>query len=325
MSRKIKWGIVGLGNIAHYFVKDLLLVEEAELTAVASRDLKKAEDFAKTYNAVRFYNSYDDLFLDDLVSIVYIATPHHSHAELSMKAMKAGKHVLCEKPMAVNAIDAQHMIDTAKENKVFFMEGLWARFNPSIQKVLHLLNEGVIGKVNYLNADFSFLTPKNKDGRLYNIALAGGALLDIGIYPLFLSYMIFGKPIAIKASALMDEGGVDVQTSMILKYKNAFSNLYCGFKSDSDMVAKIYGTDGAIYIDKKWYETQGFRVVKNGKETVYDLPTVGKGFYYEIRECIDCIKNDAMESSLWSHQNSLDIIKLMDAIREMIGLKYPFE
>jgi len=325
-TKKVNWGIVGLGAIAHHFVKDLLLIENVKLIAVASRNTKKAEDFAKTYKAKNYYDSYEKLFEDPIVDIVYIATPHHNHAAISIKAMSKGKHVLCEKPLAVHFNDASRMILSAQENNVFFMEALWSRFNPVIQKIQELLQEGAIGTLNYINADFSFFVEKNKDGRLYNMSLAGGALLDIGIYPLFLSYLFFGVPDTIDAHAIFDDGGADIQTSMLLKYKNGISNLYCGFKSNSDMVAKVCGTEGTILIDRFWYKSEGFTLIKNdGTKTKYNLPKIGSGYYYEIIECNNCILNRKTESRLWPHKNSLDLIAMMDEIREKINLKYPFE
>ncbi len=324
--KKVNWGIIGLGAIAHHFVKDLLLVENANLVAVASRNYSKAMNFSKEYDIAVSYGSYDELFDDTTVDIIYIATPHHNHAEISIKAISKGKHVLCEKPLAVNLPDAMRIVKCAEKNNVFFMEALWARFNPSLQKIFELIQNNEIGEVNYINADFSFYTPKDKDGRLYNMDLAGGALLDIGIYPLFLSYMIFGKPEQIEANAIFDVGGADIQTAMILKYKNALSSLYCGIKSSSDMIAKICGTKGTILIDKYWYKTQGFSLVtEDGKEIRYEFPTKGRGYYYEIIECNKCIEQQEKESDLWTHQNSFDLISMMDAIREKIGLKYPFE
>ena len=324
-SKKIKWGIIGLGAISHDFVKDLLLVDEAELYAVASRNKDKASEFAALYGVNKSYDSYDALFKDETVDIIYIATPHHLHASLSIQAIQKGKHVLCEKPMTINSEQAIRVMKNATNKNVFFMEALWSRFNPGIQKVLQLVKDGELGTINYLNADFSFWTKRDMTSRLFDMNLAGGALLDIGIYPLFLSYIILGNPLEINALAHLDKGGVDVQTAMLLKYENAMANLFCGFMSDSDMIARIYGTEGSIFIPKDWYKSQGFTLVKNGEKQYFDLPTRGTGFYYEILECHKCIAEGKIQSELWSHQNSMELMQLMDDIRNMINLKYPFE
>lgn len=184
----IKWGIVGAGNIAHSFSKDLALVDGGELTAVASRDIAKAKAFANEYGAHYTYGSYEELFESDTVDVIYIATPHTSHAKWSIAAMKAGHHVLCEKPLGANKSQVLEIIKVAKENNVFLMEALWSRFNPTIKKVKELVADGAIGDIGYLHADFAFYgLDRDESGRILNPELAGGSLLDIGIYPIFLA------------------------------------------------------------------------------------------------------------------------------------------
>lgn len=324
-KRKLTWGTIGLGKIAHHFIKDFQLLDNTKVGAVASRNLEKAKAFADEYQVPASYGSYEALLEDESVDIVYIATPHHAHAEWSIKAMNAGKHVLCEKPLAVNQLQVENIIAAARRNKVFMMEAFWSRFNPTIKKVLSLINEKAIGKVNYVNADFSFFTMAFPESRILNMELAGGALLDVGVYPLFLAYSIFGKPEEILATARFHKTGADVQTAILLKYENGIANLMSGISSHSDMVAKIYGTKGQIYIDSRWHEAQGYTIVKNGISEQISLPTLGRGFTYEIQECITCIQNRQIESALWTHQNSLDLIEIADKIRNQIGLKYPFE
>ena len=322
---KIKWGIIGLGGIAHHFAKDLLLVDDANLYAVASRSIEKANEFGNQYGAEKCYGSYEALLNDSEVDIVYIATPHNSHLKLSIQAIEHGKHILCEKPVGVNQFQAKEVTSLAKTHGVFFMEALWSRFNPSILKTLSLIKEGAIGKVSYINADFSFNALKGGKKRLFDINLAGGALLDIGIYPLFLSYMVFGIPEALEATAHFSDQGADMQTSMSLKYNEGIANLYCGFTANSDMVAKIYGSEGAIYISSRWHEAQGLTLIKNEETTVYDLPTTGKGYYYEILECHSCLKNKKTESDLWSYKHSVALMGIIDRVKNKIGLHYPFE
>jgi len=187
------WGILGLGKIANSFVQDLKLVHST-IAAAASRSQQKANDFAQQYAISKAYGNYEALFEDPNVDIIYIATPHHAHADLAIKALNAGKHVLCEKPMGVNQKEVEGMVEAAKKNGVFLMEALWTRFNPTYQAIQKHLKNGDIGTVNFLNADFGFINKKPSEGRLLNINLAGGALLDIGIYPVFLAYSLFGKP-----------------------------------------------------------------------------------------------------------------------------------
>lgn len=321
----LRWGILGLGNIAHQFTKDLLLVPGNTLSAVASRDIQKAKEFASLYGAPQAYGTYEALFEDREVDIIYIGTPHDSHAQLSTAALNAGKHLLCEKPLAVNRKQVQQIIDAARKNQRFMMEALWSRFNPSIQAALQLIENKAIGEVNYINADFNFNTSAPDENRIFNMDLAGGALLDIGIYPVFLAYAIWGKPEQILASARFHRTGSDLQTSAILKYPQGFANIMCGVQSKSDMVAKIYGTQGHIFIDSRWHEAQGYAIQANGKTEKVSLPTLGKGFTYEIEECQRCIQSGELESKFWSQRNSLDLMEILDEIRALIGLKYPFE
>jgi len=324
-KRKIKWGIIGLGNIAHQFAKDLMLVEEAELVAVASRNLDKAQEFAANYDCKKAYGSYDAIINDADVDILYIATPHHSHAALTIKALQNNNHVLCEKPIALNYNDALQMIQASKENNTFFMEAFWTRFNPSFREAFSKIKNGEIGEVKYINADFAFCAEKlGGDGnRKTDVALGGGSLLDIGVYPLFLSYMLLGTPAEILAKSNFHKTGADLQTSMILQYDNAQAILHSSFVSTSNMKATINGTEGRINLNALWHEAQSYTLTKNNHKVEYLLPTIGKGFTYEIEECHQCIKENQIESLLWSHQNSLELIKMVDEVRDQIGLEYP--
>lgn len=322
-NRSIKWGIVGLGNIASQFASDLVLIENAELTAVASRDLTKAEEFGGKFNALRMYNSYDLLFEDSEVEIVYIATPHNSHVELSIKALEKGKHVLCEKPMSLSYQDAQRIIETSKKYNVFFMEAFWTRFIPSVQDVLYKIGNGIIGDVNYIKADFAFHGSETENKRLFDKALGGGALFDIGVYPLFLSYIVLGKPKEIVAKAIKHKNDIDLQTSMILQYETAQSVLNASIVSESDMKAVISGTKGRIELNAPWFIADGYSLfINEEKEATFTLPALGKGYSHEIMECQNCILNNEIESKLWSHQNCLDLSRIVDEIKNQIMLPF---
>ena len=326
MNKKIKWGIVGLGRIAHKFANDLTLVENAELVAVASSDIDRSKVFAEAHEVPTYYGNYQSLYKDKNIDVVYIATMHHIHARESIAAMNHKKHVLCEKPIAVNSEDASKMIEASQRNEVFFMEAFWSRFNPSIVKIKELIDSGEIGKVRYINADFTFYNLEaDVKGRILNTNYAGGSLLDVGIYPLFLSYLILGKPNEILARSKFFHTGAEIQTSMILDYPDAQAILYSGFASNTEMKAKICGEIGEIYIHPVWHETQGFTMVINGNKKTPSLPTTGKGYAHEILEVHRCITQNQMESSLWSHQNSLDLIKMADDVRAQSGIKFPFE
>ena len=323
-TTKVKWGIIGCGNIANKFASDLALIADAELIAVASRNFKKAEEFGQKHNSKKYYGNYDELFLDTDIDIVYIATPHNFHCELSLKAMGHNKHVLCEKPLAINSKEAKQMIALSKANNLFFMEGLWTRFNPVFIDVKKRIDNGEIGDIKYIKAEFSFKSEHSLDSRVFNLNLGGGALLDIGIYPAFLAYALLGKPKEMLAKSIFHEiTNCDVQSSMIFHYDDAQAILYSSFMSESEMIACISGSEGEIYISNRWHQAQDYTLVKNGEEQKYDVPTTGMGFSHEIIECHNCIRNHQIESKLWSHQNSLDLISILDEVRSKVGLVYP--
>lgn len=321
-SKKINWGIIGLGNIAKQFARDLSLVADANLYAVASRTEAIAIAFAAEYKATKSYGDYESLINDEQVDIIYIATPHNSHAAISIHALNAKKHVLCEKPVAINSQEALQMIAASKKNNCFFMEAFWTRFNPSFVDLFSKIKKGDLGEIHYINADFGFVV-ENPVGRHIELNLGGGSLLDMGVYPLFLAYMILGKPDKVMASSLFFETGADQQTIMILHYLKAQAVLQSSFISRTNMTATISGTKGRIVIDPNWHETQSYSLIENDIETNFVLPTKGKGFTYEIEECHHCITNNKIQSQMWSHQNSLDLIEISDQVRKQAGIIYP--
>lgn len=321
-NKKIKWGIIGLGNIAHQFATDLLLAADADLLAAASRDILKADEFAAKYNAAKAYDSYEALFADQEVDIVYIATPHDSHAELSIKALESGKHVLCEKPIALSYKDAERMIEASKKHNKFFMEAFWTRFIPAVQDVLAKVESGIIGEANYIKADFAFIGNDAGGSRLFDKNRGGGSLFDIGVYPLFFSYIVFGIPKEIMAKAVYHKNGIDLQTSMILQYDKAQAVLHSSIVSESDMKAIIGGTKGRIELNSPWFMADGYSVFKEEQESIYNLPTLGKGYAHEIIECNNCVRNNQIESKLWSHQNSLDLSGMVEEIKNQIKLPF---
>ncbi|MBT8264769.1 MAG: Gfo/Idh/MocA family oxidoreductase [Muriicola sp.] len=326
MAKTIRWGIIGLGNIAQKFAQDLALVEDGELVAIASRSMSKALNFNKEFHVMNVFDSYEELFECATVDVVYIATPHTEHMNWAILAMQNGKHVLCEKPMGVNGKQLSQMLETAKKQKVFLMEALWSRFNPTIRKIKEIVDEGGLGALEYIHADFAFYAlDRAQEGRLLNPNLAGGSLLDIGIYPVFLTYLLLGVPDKITARSSFHETGAEIQTSMMFDYKNAHAVLYSGLTSNSRMQATVSGTKGAVFIDPRWHETEGYTIVNDTEEEHISLPKLGKGYTYEINEVHECIRNNKLESELWSHANSMELIEILDAIRKQLGISFPFE
>ena len=216
--KKIKWGIIGLGGIARKFAKDLNLHSNADILAVASRNLDKATEFAAEFNALHAYGSYEELLQNKDIDIIYIATPHSHHYENTIMCLNAGHNVLCEKAFAMNSKQVKLMIEKAKEKNLFLMEALWSRFNPAILAAKKEIDDGAIGKLRAVKADFCFNYPYDLESRLVNKSLAGGALLDIGIYPIFLSYLFFGKPVRMHVDSEYYPNGADNNLVMLFDY-----------------------------------------------------------------------------------------------------------
>ncbi len=324
MIKKIGWGIIGLGNIAGKFAGDLALLSEATLVAVASRDSDKALRFAEEHGAKKAYGSYEALFEDPEVDVVYIATPHSFHQAQTLAALEGGKNVLCEKPLGINASEVRQMTARAAEKGLFLMEALWSRFNPSIQQVYSLIKKGELGAISYLRADFSFpALDRDPQGRLLNPALAGGSLLDIGIYPVFLAYLFLGVPKEIKVSAHFHTTGAEKQIAMIFDYEEAMAVLYSGFSSHSEMKAEISCESGSALLNPRWHHTEGFQWQKGEEVQKVVSPLKGSGYIYEIEEVHRCLRAGDRESALWSWEDSLALHSLLDRIRALADIHFP--
>ena len=327
MNKIFKWGIIGPGRIAQKFAAALEIVPNATLHAVASRDLKKARQFAATYKAPFFYDNYETLADNPDIDAVYIATPHtfhHAHVLLCLKKKKA---VLCEKPMSVNFASTAEMILAARQNNVFLMEAMWTRFLPIIDKTMQLIKEGEIGEVKYLSADFGFVAPFDAKSRLYDLALGGGSLLDVGIYPLFLALFILGKPDNIKAFSHLAATGADETTSAILFYKNGtMANILSSITAQTPITAEITGTKGTIILDRPWYKGASIRVRKNDVITkTFSLPYGENGFEFQVMEVQKCLEQGLTESDAMSPGFSLLLSEVMEDIYGMSNIAYKIQ
>lgn len=323
MGRVINWGIIGLGNIANTFAKDLLLSNKSKLYAVASRHRDKAKAFSEKFNTTLYYNSYKALAEDSNIDVVYIATPHTLHYENTILCLSKGKAVLCEKPFSINTSQVEAMIKTAKSKNLFLMEGLWTRFIPATEKLLELIELNTIGDIISIKADFGFKAEIDLKSRLYNKVLGGGALLDIGIYPIYLSLLLLGSPKAIKATARMTETGVDSYCAMVFSYDNNVSaNLECTIETDTPTEAIIYGTKGSIKLHRDFFASKQLTLTQNNVETVYDIDKKGMGYLHEIEAVNLCLINGYKESSKVPLKTSLELIKIIDRVKASIGLNY---
>jgi len=327
MPKKVRWGILGPGGIAHKFADALKAIPDAEIVAVGSRDLQRANTFADTFNVLYRYGSYSELANNPEVDVVYVATPHPFHKACAMLCLAAGKAVLCEKPFTVDADQAEALIACAREHKQFLMEAMWTRFIPVMVKVREWLADGVIGEPRMLTADFGnqvALTAENMKGRLFALELAGGAMLDIGVYNVSLASMVFGMPTQITSLAHIGETGVDEQAAVLLGYDaGQIASLSCAITTRTSQDARIFGTKGAIHIPNFSRATSATLEVLGKEPLQIEIPFTDNGFEYQVLEVINCLRAGKLESDVMPLDESLSIIKTMDTVREQWGLKYP--
>ncbi|MCI0709187.1 MAG: Gfo/Idh/MocA family oxidoreductase [Chloroflexi bacterium] len=326
---KIRWGILATGNVAYNFTKALVAIPEAEVVAVASRRQETADAFADEFGIPKRYAAYEALALDPDIDIVYIATPHNLHHDNMLMCLQAGKHVLCEKSFTLNARQAEACIQLAREKRLFLMEAMWMRFFPAIAQVNAWLDDEKIGDIKLVQADFCIKIPFDAKHRVYNPATAGGALLDLGIYPISLTSMILGLENiqSVQSFAHIGPTGVDVLDSIILAYDSgASAMLSCGLQAYKPREAFIIGTAGYIKIHNIFFRPDTITLHPHGEEPqTLHLPFEGNGYVHEIREVHDCLRSDQLESQLMPLDETLAIMRLMDALRAQWGLVYPEE
>ncbi len=323
--KKIRWGIVGPGKIAHRFAEAIRKVEEAELVAVASRDQGRAEAFAEEYAIPYAFWGYEKMAEAREVDAVYIATPHSHHAAVAELFMNRGKHVLCEKPLCVNAVQGQQLQDCAKKNGVFLMEALWTNFLPATKALQALISREEIGKILGVEADFCIAAERGPN-RLYRKDLAGGALLDTGVYGLNFAAMILGNNPKRTVALSHTDGEVDLHTNILLQYESgALANITCAIDLKKPSSAYVYGTKGYIYVPH-FLGASDLYIRKAGCEEEHiAMPYRGNGFEEEIIEACACIRAGKTQSEQMPLSRTLSVLKLMDEVREQIGVSYPLE
>ncbi len=321
-DKKIRWGIIGLGKIANKFATDLATIPNTELYAVASRSKENAITFGKKYNAVKTYDSYEDLAKDSEVDAVYIATPHSFHKEHAILCLKNKKAVLCEKPFAMNLDEVQEMIAVAKENNVLLMEALWTYFLPHYQYVLTIFKTNKYGSLNKLEADFGFKATYDLSSRLIKKEVGGGSLLDIGIYPIFVALSTLGKPNSIEADALFFENGADSECNMVFNYPNATAYLKSTLAADTKTEAIFTFKNAVVKINTMFHEPSTVSIVQNGKEETIDFDYTTIGYNYEAIHFNELLRAGKKESPVMTFNFSLELIKLLDKVRGVINLEY---
>lgn len=325
--KKVKWGILGAGGIAHKFAADFCsAVTNGELCAVASRNFDKAGQFANKYNITNIHGNYESLVADKDIDIIYIATTHNFHYNHILLCLNNGKHVLCEKPITLNAKELDKVAQLAGQKKLFIMEAMWTRFLPTILQAQQWAQQGLIGDIEVIQANFGIDFPYNPQGRLYNINLAGGALLDIGIYILTIADVFAQSDIeTIDIVGKIGETGIDEQVGLQIVFKNKIkAQLFTSIKSRMINHACIYGPKGYIEISDFWMTKQA-RLVSNNYNTEYIDKTPEMGYNHEAQAVGDCILKGLTQCPQMPIAYSQRILTIMDKIRDKLGLQYPLE
>ena len=328
MSAKIRWGFIGLGSIARRFSAGFNYLDDAEIYAVASRSQDKADAFGAQVGATKRYGSYEALANDADVDVAYIGTPHTHHLPQTIMCLEAGKHVLCEKPFAVNAAEAKQMIDCARANNRFLMDAFWTRFFPVMAKLRELLAAKAIGDVMLVQADFGYRTASiAPESRTYNPDLAGGALLDVGCYCLQLASMVYGKqPRDIASQVTLGSTGVDEFSVTALKYSDyEMATITTALRLSTPHEARIVGTEGYVSIPNFWSPYELTLSIQGQEPEIFRYERGGEGFQYEVAAVGECIRAGQLESDVMPLDETLAIMQTLDRIRASWGLRYPGE
>lgn len=326
-STSIRWGILGTGNIAKQFARGLTAIADADLVAVGSRTRDSADAFGAEFEVPRRHASYEALAADGEVDAIYVATPHSLHRDNSILCLENGKAVLCEKPFAINAGQARDVVAVARERGLFLMEAMWTRFIPAVVQARRWIAEGVIGEPRLVAADFGFRAGVNPKGRLFDAALGGGALLDVGIYTISMASMVLGpNPDRIETTATMGETGVDEQSAFILGYEGGeMAVLYTAVRTSTPVETRILGTDGRILIHSPFFKAEKVSLQAGDRNEEVELPLEGNGYNYQAVEVMNCLRAGKTESDVMPLDETVALMEVMDNIRAQWGLKYPME
>ncbi|WP_367825045.1 Gfo/Idh/MocA family protein [Streptomyces sp. LMG1-1-1.1] len=327
MGEAVRWGILATGGIAERFTTDLRTLGGAEVVAVASRTEASARAFADRFGIPRAYGEWAGLFADEDVDVVYVATPHHAHRAAAGLALEAGKAVLCEKALTLNAREAAELVALARERGLFLMEAMWMYCNPLIRRLVELVRDGAIGEVRTVQADFGLAGPFDAGHRLRDPAVGGGALLDLGVYPVSFAQLLLGEPSSVQAHALISPEGVDLNTGILLGWDSGASALLsCSLVADTPLTASVTGTLGRIDVPRGFFFPERFTLHRHGAEpeefTNEDDP---HSLRHEAAEVMRCLRAGETESPLVPLDGSLAVMRTLDAVRERVGVRYPSE
>ena len=324
---KPRWGIVGTGGIARQFTRDLLLTGHT-VAAAGSRTRESAERFAALFELPAAHASYESLVADPSVDLIYVATPHPFHYPNAMLALEAGKHVLVEKPFTLNAAQAQHLVTYAAGKGLLVLEAMWTRWLPHMARLRQIVAAGTIGELRSMNADHTQRLPSDPRHRLNALELGGGALLDLGVYPVSFASALFGAPQSIQAVATFKETGADAQVATMFRYPGGqIATTYSASVTRGPNVAVVLGLNGRIEIDSVWYTATGLRVYDGDGTLIEEFrpPVEGRGMQFQAAEAERLVSAGRTASDILPPQETVAIMATLDAVREQIGLRYPGE
>ena len=327
MNATIRWGILGTGKIARQFAAGLQHLSDAKLTAVGSRTAESATAFGKQFTVPHCHASYEALVREPDVDAIYVATPHSCHRENTLLALAAGKAVLCEKPFTINAREAEEVIAFARTKKLFLMEAMWTRCFPLMAQLRELLAAKALGEVRMLTADFGFRAEYHEEERLFNPAVGGGALLDVGVYPVSLAAMIFGPPTRIVSQARLGQTGVDEEAAILLTHaQGQLAALSTAIRLETAQEAIIMGTTERVRIHSPWWRPAAITIFRADRpDETMEFPFPGDGYQFEAAEVMRCLRAGKLESRVMPLDETLSIMRTLDAIRAQWGLRYPMD
>ncbi len=322
----IRWGVVGPGSIAVGFADAMTMVDDGEIVAVASRSIARAHAFADRFDVRTRYGSYEDLARDPDVDVVYVATPQNRHVGDTIDLLEAGKHVLCEKPFALNEAQARTMVEVARAKGLFLMEAIWSRFLPSYRSLVEVVGAGAIGEPLLVEADFGFRRPFDPDDRLFRLDLGGGGLLDLGIYPLQLCTLLLGPVEHVAAEGVLGSTGVDEVVAAVLRHGGGkLGVIKAGLRAPMACSARISGTDGVITVPALMHCPNSITVMTAAGVEEIDGSYAGNGLRFEIEEVHRCLGEGRSESAVIPLDETITLASTLDSIRKQIGLVYPGE
>ena len=321
----VRFGVLGTGHIASRFTDDLTRSPSCEVVAIGSRTLERATEFRAEHSIARAHGSYEELVADPDVDVVYVAVPHPGHRDAAMLALEAGKSVLVEKPFAMDLTQTREIVDTARSNRLFCMEAMWTRFLPQFRAIQQLLDDERLGELKTVIAEFGVYFEKDSTSRLYDPMLGGGALLDLGIYPVSLAHFVFGAPQEVMALSDPTFTGVDEQTSILLHYDGGGqAMLTASLGVELPNRAVIAGEKARIEIARRWHQPSSFTLTeRGGAPEVHEYHDAGNGLRYQAEEVARCLRAGETESPILPLESTLQVMATMDEIRSQIQLAYP--